>query len=518
MTIRRRLALWYSGLLALIIVIFSITVITVSRLTFLQTVDQVLDGASEEVLDTVRVVSADGDDASNMALEFLSESIFKAPGISVQIWLTRQNGETVEPYIAHQSQDVIDREIPLDASLLQFAAMGRNTTLINGVPARVLARPFVYEGTQIGTILLATPLRAVQSANDMLLIIIVIGASFSVMVSVGLGLWLSERALEPVKAITEAASNIAKTEDLSTRLEWQGAMDEMGQLTQVFNDMIERLELLFNIQQRFIGDVSHELRTPLTSIIGNIEIMERYGVDDDSVESIHREAERMARMVDDLLLLTRADSGELIVDFYPIDLETIVLGVYQQTKKQAEVKQHLKLDRVEPARINGNVDRIRQMLGNLLHNAIKFTAEEGEITLAVYTQGNEAIIDVQDTGIGISEEDLQRIFDRFYQVDSARYHRSEADGAGLGLSIASWIVDIHGGAIHVYSKLGEGTLFRTHLPLVGTHHINDNTPPPPQQIRPNRGGNWVKTTPPNQPSHHQSNAQIVMDEFDYSSN
>lgn len=508
MTIRRRLALWYSGLLALIIVIFSITVIAVSRLTFLQTVDQVLDVALGDVADNVQITAADDPNSSVFALEVLSEQGFKAPGISVQVWLTPEGSEATQPYLVHQSQDVSHRETPLDATLLRLADVGRNTTTIEGVPTRVLAQPIYHAETQVGTIMLATHLRAVESANDMLLIIIVIGASFSVVVSVGLGLWLSERALQPIKAITQEAANIAKTEDLSTRLEWQGAMDEMGELTQVFNEMMQRLELLFNIQHRFIGDVSHELRTPLTSIIGNIEIMERYGVDDDSIESIHREADRMARMVDDLLLLTRADSGELTVDFYPLDLETIVLDVFQQGKKQAESKQqHIKLDRVEPARINGNADRIRQMLDNLLHNAVKFTATGGEITLAVYTEGNEAIIDVKDTGIGISEADLQRIFDRFYQVDSARYHHSEADGAGLGLSIASWIVDIHGGKIHVHSTLGEGTLFRTHLPLADTNN-NDDSDAPPRDTRNGRGANWVKTTPRDHSQHDE--AQMVM--------
>lgn len=499
MTIRRRLALWYSGLLALIIVIFSITVITVSRLTFLQTVDQVLDGALYEVLDQLRIVPTTETGASGLDLQFLSDSIFKSPGISVQVWGI---GADDELRLIRQSQDIADRETPLDASLLQTDAMQRNTTTLNGVAARVVSQPIVGNGRPLGVIILATPLRAVQNANDMLLIIIVIGASFSIMVSVGLGLWLSEQALEPVKAITAAASSIAHTEDLHTRLEWQGAMDEMGDLTQVFNDMMERLELLFDIQHRFIGDVSHELRTPLTSIIGNIEIMQRYGVDADSVEAIHREAERMARMVDDLLLLTRADSGELVVDLYPLDLESIVLDAYQQAQKQAAAKHHtLLLERLEPARINGNADRIRQLLANLIHNAIKFTADGGTITLAVYKQGDEAIIDVQDTGIGISEADLQRIFDRFYQADSARYHHSETDGAGLGLSIASWIVDIHSGTIHVHSTLGEGTLFRTHLPLADAPTHGSHTPPtrPGTRNKPE----WVKTTPPYKHAHHR---------------
>src|SRR5690606_4170077 len=157
------------------------------------------------------------------------------------------------------------------------------------------------------------------------------------------------------ETIREAAANVANADDLTNRIKWDGPNDELGELTKSFNHMMGRLEEVFKVQQEFIGDVSHELRTPLTSIIGHVEIMGKYGFDKDSLDALYREANRMSRMVNDLLLLTRADSGELAVDLYPLDLDRIVLEVFEQTLGLArERKLNIDVKRIEPVRINGN--------------------------------------------------------------------------------------------------------------------------------------------------------------------
>jgi two-component system, OmpR family, sensor kinase len=467
MTIRTRLALWYSGLLTFLIISFGIAVITVSRVTLLQTVDQVLVAAAQNIASIIELVPQET--SASLAIVLHDEQALRSPGISIQIWRTHENGEPITPVLERYSGVIAEDSSPLDTTLFNTQELSFNSTVINDVPERVIALPFhTSDGLPLGQIQIATPLHAITNANDQLLLITMISAAIVIAVSVGLGLWLSGHLLKPIEAIKEAAASISKGRDLSTRLEWSGAKDELGELSEVFNHMMERLEHLFSVQQRFIGDVSHELRTPLTSIIGNVEIMERYGMDKDSLDAVQREANRMARMVNDLLMLARADFGELQVDLYPMDLDRIVLDVYEQALELAKKRQlHVHLEGIEAVRIHGNSDRVRQLLLNLISNAIKFTKDGGRISLSVYPEGENAIVEVRDTGIGISEADKKRIFDRFFQADAARVHQDEHDGAGLGLSIARWIADVHGGAIDVESKLGEGTLFRLCLPIKG---------------------------------------------------
>lgn len=477
MTIRKRLALWYSGLFTLLILIFSITVITVSRVSLLQTVDHLLAGTAQNIARLIHTVPYD--------VAELEKETFRSPGIAIQIWRTHENGHAIEP-ILETWAGVSSDTAPLDSSLVIVHQMSFNSTVINGVPERVVSLPFhSSDGAPLGVIQVATPLHAIVNANDQLLLITAISAAAVITVSIGLGMWLSQHLLKPIEAIKEAAASISKAQDLSTRLEWSGAKDELGELSEVFNHMMERLEHLFSVQQRFIGDVSHELRTPLTSIIGNVEIMERYGVDKDSLDAVQREAARMSRMVNDLLLLTRADFGEMQVDIYPIDLDRIALEVFEQTLPLAQKRElSLKLERIEALRIHGNADRIRQLLHNLLSNALKFTKGGGKISLSVYGKGENAIIEVRDTGIGISEADKKRIFDRFFQADFARVHQDENDGAGLGLSIVRWIIDVHGGSVEVDSQLGEGTIFRVVLPIHGKKkRLEETTEPAKQPIK-----------------------------------
>lgn len=476
MTIRRRLALWYSGLLALIIIIFSLAVITVSRLTILSTVDRVLTDALEDIENRTApiAVAADNTASDLLRVAFDDDAIFNSLNFHVQIWQTHsQDDALASPQLIRTTQGTITT--PFDETLVDTNTTAFNLVSIEGATSRVISSPLHdSEQNQLGVIQLSTPLGTVVQSNDQLLIITLVSAIICIGVSVALGMWLSAHLLKPIENITKAAANVADAEDLSTRLEWTGPQDELGRLTEVFNQMMGRLENLFSVQQRFIGDVSHELRTPLTSIMGNVELIERYGFDQSSLDAIHREALRMNRMVNDLLLLTRADFGELQVDFYTIDLDSIVLNVYEDMlKKFKHRKLNITLEHIDPVRMEGNGDRLRQLISNLVHNAVKFTGDGGTVSMSVFEENNQAIVVIRDTGIGIGEDDLKRIFDRFFQADTSRVQYDESDGAGLGLSIARWIVDIHGGDIAVTSTVGEGTQFRITLPLDRSHIAND---------------------------------------------
>ena len=461
MKIRTRLALWYSGLLTLIIIIFSIVVITVSRVTITGAVDRWISRVAYSIVAHVQI-EEQGDTAWIDTTEGLH-----APTVDVQVWQIAdpRTGVLLESprliYTSEQSQSQLTTVAPSeDRSSYTNLTEG-------GIPHRLLALP-IYSQNNIryGVIHVSTAVQWLSQANQQLLIITLVTAMVCIAFSAILGFFLSRRMLRSIKAITQAAASIVDTDALSTRLEWNGPKDELGELTDVFNHMMERLEDVFNGQQRFIGDVSHELRTPLTSILGNLELMQMYGVKDDLLDGLHREAERMQHLVEDLILLNRADFGGMEMDFYVVDLDYIAQAAYNNAQKRAAQRDiTLTITRLDSITLVGNRDRLQQAISYLLHNAIKFTPQGGMVSLSVYKLNDKAIIDVQDTGIGIPPDHLKHIFDRFYKVDSSRVRRDETDGAGLSLSIARWIVETHEGKITVESKEGSGSLFRVTLPL-----------------------------------------------------
>ncbi len=434
---------------------------------------------------------------------------FRASGVVVQVW---QLG-TTEPELLHASSNLGDYGDALDERALnleqdqytngQTSVNSLYTTVpINGSELRVLTLPYDIRGWRV-VIQTATSFEAVNQASQGLLVIIVIATGVALAGSVLLGMMLANRVLKPIADITRSAEQITAADDLKTRLEWHGPPDEMGHLVSVFNSAMGRLEHLFSVQQRFVADVSHELRTPLTAIRGNVELIKRYGMDDDSLEAVDSEVARMSRLVNDLLLLARADNGELKLNVEPLDLDLIVGEAYREARilaKDRDVKITV-LD-FEPVRINGDADRLKQLLSNLVSNAIKFTLDGGQIILSLRKTENDAVLQVQDTGIGIEPEHLQRIFDRFYQADASRF-RLGGEGAGLGLSIAQWIAEAHGGKIRVDSVLGAGTTFTVTIP-----HIEEPTKVMSAQVTRPRLSIIRRTSPPPEQEQQEEHAKL----------
>lgn len=464
MRIRTKLILWYSGLLAIIIVIFGVIVFSVMDRTLVNAVDGTLDETATQVIRNSRVqrFGEFGGPIETM-IRLPRLDIFRASDVGVQVWGIGQ-GET---RLLDISENLGDWHQPLDKAALGTEEPRFSYIKINGRDMRVLTRPLTAQGKLYANVQVVALLDTVNEAREKLLLVMLSSAFVGVLGSIILGMWLSRKALRPIEGITEAASKIAQTDDLSTRLEWDGPMDELGRLTSVFNGMMGRLQDLFSVQQRFVADVSHELRTPLTAIRGNLDLIKRYGVDDESLEAIESEAERMSRMVNDLLLLARADYGGLTLELEPVDLDTILIEAHQQAKilaKDRDLK--ITIDHFEPVRITGNADRMKQLLLNLVGNAIKFTPDGGQISLSLSRSPGKAILQVKDTGIGISDEDSKHIFDRFYQADKSRLRTG--DSSGLGLAIVKWIVEAHHATIAVESELGKGTTFTVEIPFVDT--------------------------------------------------
>ena len=279
--------------------------------------------------------------------------------------------------------------------------------------------------------------------------------------------------LAPLATATQIATTITKADDLSRRIPMNVPPEtEIGQLISAFNDTLSRLESLFTTQRRFVADVSHELRTPLTVIKGEVGLMKKIReIDEDSLNSIEAEVDRLTRLVGNLLLLAQAESGRLPLDLKPFELDTVMLEVFQQVKTLAGDKVNLQITGIDQVSMIGDRDRIKQVLLNLLGNAIQYTPPGGLVSVSLDRVEERARIIVSDTGPGIPVEDLTHIFERFYRGEKSR-SRSMGSGFGLGLSIAYWIVRNHGGSIDVSSSVGQGTSFCVWLPL--TPPVLDN--------------------------------------------
>jgi len=274
---------------------------------------------------------------------------------------------------------------------------------------------------------------------------------------------LTPGLFKPLEDMATAARQITRADDLSRRVPYANRPDEIGDLARAFNQTLERLERLFRTQQRLLADVSHELRTPLTTIRGNLDLMRRMGdTDPESLGAIQVEIERMTRLVGDLLLLARADSGGLPLEYKLVELDNVLFDVYRQVR-MLEPPAEIELEAVDQVTVLGDADRLKQLLLNLVENAVKYTPPGGAVGLSLSKKADWAFFEVSDTGVGIPPENLPHIFDRFYRVDKSRARAQ--GGSGLGLSIAKWIAEAHGGAIRVTSQVGEGTTFRVTLPL-----------------------------------------------------
>lgn len=353
-----------------------------------------------------------------------------------------------------------------------------------GSMLRVLTVPITVEEFSgqvlIGHLQIARLLDTYYEFNRSLIIALLIGfgaATASLFVAV----WVTPSLFKPLDDIAAVARQITRTDDLSRRVPDPGRNDEFGDLARALNQTLEQIERLFQAQQRLLADVSHELRTPLTTIRGNLDLMRHMGVaDEESMDVIQDELERMTRLIGDLLLLARADSGGLPLERKPVELDNVLFDVYRQISR-LENKVDVVVGEMDQACVVGDQDRLKQLLLILVDNAIKYTPESGRVTLSMLQVNGWAEVRVSDTGVGIPPEDVPYIFDRFYRVDKARTRAQ--GGAGLGLAIAKWVVQMHDGHIRVESKVGEGTTFVVRLPLYWappekvTRELDEDTQP-----------------------------------------
>lgn len=276
--------------------------------------------------------------------------------------------------------------------------------------------------------------------------------------------WIAQRSLAPVRHLSQLAQSV-QAQTLDQRLPLDGPRDEVRELTEAFNNMLERLETSFEQQSRFVSDAAHELRTPLATLRTNIEVLQQdpnASIADyyEMTLVLERSLSRMEKLVEDLLLLAR---GEKEVRTEMVDLSDLIVHAVQEVEPLA-LSHHIKIDLsiIDQVAVRADFHLLSRAVSNLLENGVRYNRPGGAVTLTVQRQNQGVIISVADTGIGISPDDQPHIFERFYRADQSRARHS--GGAGLGLSIARHIVQLHGGHIHMTSIPGTGSVFTIWLP------------------------------------------------------
>jgi len=452
-SLRLRLTLLYSTVAGGILLTFGAAVYIIITILLLNQANNTLASTARDIIQKTHMNSLAQIDVAPLPLLDLTSNVY------AQLWGEDHKIKATSPGIASMSD-------PLDPIGLQASGPIYRENFVHNVHLQVLSIPLRAGEDNVGILQVATNLGVADAARRDLLKILLISTLIATLFA-GLGSWIVlGRVLAPLGVATEAALAINRADDLSRRIPYDAASnDEIGNLIEAFNQTLERLENLFTSQQRFLADVSHELRTPLTVIKGNADLMRHMKqFDEESLFSIDQEAGRLTRLVGGLLLLTQADSGKLTLNKQPVELDTLLLEVFQEMHILAGNKVNLKIAGIDQIQFNGDRDRLKQVLLNLVGNAIQYTPQGGDVRMGLARVGDQARIIVRDTGPGIPSEDLPYIFDRFYRAEKSRT-RSSSPGFGLGLSIAKWIVENHGGTINVESKEGQGTTFAIWLPL-----------------------------------------------------
>lgn len=474
MSVRLRLTLLYTGVLALTLTVFAAIVYLNMARALYREIDQGIYTMAKSVVKSIKTT-----DTSFPLREILLPDIdvFSSPGTYLQVV------DTEGRLVAH-SGNLGMQALPLSENTLRYALKGKGfyETVGSGThKLRIFNLPLILDNNLIGILQVGRTLSQVAGVLNHLLIFIFTGGLITVLVAGVLGWSLARAAFRPVEKIIETASTIQKGSDLGRRIEYNGTGDELGMLVRTINGMLERLDSAYRrledvneSQRRFVADASHELRTPLTTIRGNAEFLlkineNRPAEELDALKDIASEAERLTRLVSGLLALARADAGQP-VEKKPVDLCQLLEEVVRGARLLVGDIDFMYQGCLESQIISVNVnpDLIKQVVFILLENAFKYTPTGGKVVLSVDEgAGRQAgalrrvAVRVSDNGPGIPEEELEKIFQRFYRGAHAR----GLSGSGLGLAIARWIVEYHGGKLEVRSVVGEGSTFTVYLPL-----------------------------------------------------
>jgi len=471
-SVRARLTLWYVGVLALVLVAFSIGVYAVVTAILYDSLDTELGATMDETsLTLVHEIDVEKKEERTAATSVLDEHI--APRQAAAIFDTNGNlvAEETADGTTHAPLPSINL-VPATGTQLYTLA----TTQQDRVDQRRIAVERIHTATKPYILVVSQPFDVVRRELRLLRLILILVVLVTLALT-GVGGWfLARRSLAPVVQMTERARRIS-AENLDQRLPVSNSHDELGRLAATFNELLTRLDDAFEQQHRFMADASHELRTPLSVMrtATGVTLEQKARSDDEYREAlsmIDEQARRLTHIVEDMFMLARADSGRRILQMSEFDLDKLLC----ETVRAAEVLATRKGVTIEagefpPARHRGDESLLRQMVLNLLDNAIKHTSPGGVVRIALQRRSTTHAIVVSDTGAGIPPEAQAHIFERFYRVDKAR-SRAEASevggGAGLGLSIAKWTAEAHLGSLELQHSDTNGSTFVVSLPVNGT--------------------------------------------------
>lgn len=512
MSIRLRLTLWYSGFLAVTMLVLGVGIyLFVNYNTY--------DNTREQLRSQFKQLNV-----------HVSYNLFRDLQLN---WSGRLGYEGVYVQLVnYTSGEVRSSARTLDGTPAHFPypnledSPREGYTRFSAYGYRFMAYQFpipLQNGEVIGLLQVIANTQEEDAFMDGLRTILIFSSLAVILLAFTIGLFIADKALRPIEAVIQATNRIESGANLSVRIPRAGPNDEIGRLTDTLNGMLARIERTYNeleeaykLQRRFVSDASHELRTPLTTIRGNIDLLERmwYGsgnppavnrenagaadagvsagngtleagsgepagaaaaagpvvlngeraeMSREAMRDIAEEAERMSRLVSDMLSLARADAG-YVMEKSEVRLLPIVEEVARHAGHLPRNAEFIvgSLAALEDVRVLGHPDYLRRLLFIFIENAFKYTPE-GEVRLEAVREADQAGIVISDTGIGMSSEEVPHIFDRFYRADPSR---GRTAGTGLGLSIAKWIIDEHRGSVEVRTREGEGTTFVIWLPVL----------------------------------------------------
>jgi signal transduction histidine kinase len=468
-SIRFRLSAWYALILFIMILLLGAGVAKVLERELRNDVDVRIRNTADQILGQFQLVFG----GQAVTLEPSAAEALTFPSQLIQII-------DADGVVRYSSENLGSRQIPTIAAIDgQIASMRYGTAKLDGETVRVLTLPITLRttGRVIGAVNVAEPLIQIDGMLEDLRRQFLVAAFAGAWLAAVAGWFLAGRALKPVDQMVHRAQQIANSPNervaLDQRLDVPPTEDELARLATTFNNVLGQMEVSFDTQRQFVADASHELRTPLTAIRGNVDLLEmqlkRSGTLDDEVErsilDLKRESGRMSRLTDDLLTLARSEApGGLVIQCRPVDLSEVAKDVVR-TVLAAGPEPPLSIEGDDEVMVTGDRDRLEQVMLILCDNARRYTPPDGSIVLRIAIDRNGARFSVSDTGSGISPEDQQRIFTRFFRSDVSRERSS--GGAGLGLAIAKAIVTAHGGDIEVKSAPGVGSTFTVILPSGG---------------------------------------------------
>ncbi len=474
LSVRMRLTLWYSAVLIISLVSFAAVVYTTLARTLEREVDNGLVDQARDVVSNMVVFQASNEGAWQAVLPHLD--VFGAPSLFVQ--MISAAGE-----VTTRSLNLSEAELPVSAATVDTMNTGQasfETVAVEGRTLRIYSIPLYVQGRPIAVLQVGRSLAPIEEALGNLQNTLLIVAAASLGIAGLAGWFLGGAALRPLDQLSSAAAAIGESQDFNRRVAHSGARDQIGRLAETFNEMLERLQDAYSrlesanrglasaldAQRRFIADASHELRTPLTAIRGNVGLLQR--VTDlsprdreETLGDLSSEVERMSRLVNDLLLLARADAGAHL-RLGPVDLAPVLRTAVREARFLSDGVTVRLENAPEEVWVNGDADRLTQVLLILLDNAVKYTPGGGHVVVRAELEGERVRVMINDTGVGISTDELPRVFDRFFRGDRAR----PMDGSGLGLSIARWIVDEHRGIIRIQSTPNNGTAATLSFPAI----------------------------------------------------